>query len=557
MAEYSSKRAVGGLGSSRGGSGIGIRDKKHEDRSIQHCNRIGCSTRLHSMKETQVSNQERAKYSRPSFCPTSSKVGSTSKPFSGASGHRKSCPKHQNPKSVKETFLAENSSRQGETQASELTPAIAGIYASHPESKDADSAVLNGSSMNTIEEVVRYTVGSNSRSQEQIHQRSRLGKHNTSSISSAQRSFPPRNTNHTVKPALQGQGAIAQRYSLKNQSCTLISDVRPSSSSSDSDRDRRADGRKKRYPNGESSSRGKSLSGPSTAVKSGMQRNVICSPIPSFPDHQLPQQATRRTRNSVAIRDGVPSVRTQKVINGDTRTRLSNDNNDNHISFHEPVVISQSPQTEFLISESVRVSSSESFSRELPSVCLNTYGQTGSNHETARSRPIAHLEDSNNRPFHSLFLDQDVYRRFEEVVLALERIGQDDDLAYEQLLDLESNLLLGFHDQHRAMRLDIDNMSYEELLALEEKMGTVSTALTEEALSNCLKRSCYTSLPLVFGSPSCGDDDTKCIICQEEYVLGDEVGKLGCKHRYHVLCIHQWLRLKNWCPICKSPVLAS
>ncbi|CAL5370662.1 unnamed protein product [Camellia sinensis] len=45
-----------------------------------------------------------------------------------------------------------------------------------------------------------------------------------------------------------------------------------------------------------------------------------------------------------------------------------------------------------------------------------------------------------------------------------------------QLLALETNLFLGglgFYDQHRDMRLDIDNMSYEELLALEEKMGTV------------------------------------------------------------------------------------
>ena len=39
---------------------------------------------------------------------------------------------------------------------------------------------------------------------------------------------------------------------------------------------------------------------------------------------------------------------------------------------------------------------------------------------------------------------------------------------------------------------------------------------------------------------------------QEEYVVGDEVGKLGCKHQYHVKCIYQWLKQKNWCPICKA-----
>ena len=39
---------------------------------------------------------------------------------------------------------------------------------------------------------------------------------------------------------------------------------------------------------------------------------------------------------------------------------------------------------------------------------------------------------------------------------------------------------------------------------------------------------------------------------QEEYVSGDKVGILQCKHKYHVAGIQQWLRLKNWCPIFKS-----
>lgn len=76
-----------------------------------------------------------------------------------------------------------------------------------------------------------------------------------------------------------------------------------------------------------------------------------------------------------------------------------------------------------------------------------------------------------------------------QVLLALERIEQYEDLTYEvvpcfliccfffssfqlnevffilqQLLVLETNLLFGgltFHDQHSDMRMDIDNMSYE------------------------------------------------------------------------------------------------
>ncbi|CAD6265806.1 unnamed protein product [Miscanthus lutarioriparius] len=104
-----------------------------------------------------------------------------------------------------------------------------------------------------------------------------------------------------------------------------------------------------------------------------------------------------------------------------------------------------------------------------------------------------------------------------------------------------------FNDQHRGMRMDIDDMSYEDLLALGERIGTVSTGLSDDALSECLKRNLY--VPTT--SSSHEDGDIKCIICQEEYSSGVEVAKMACKHYYHTTCIQQWLQQKNWCPICK------
>jgi hypothetical protein len=71
-----------------------------------------------------------------------------------------------------------------------------------------------------------------------------------------------------------------------------------------------------------------------------------------------------------------------------------------------------------------------------------------------------------------------------------------------------------FYDQHRDMRLDIDNMSYEELLALGDKMGTVSTALSEEALSRSLKQSIYQETDETGSISLYKDDDIKCSICQ-------------------------------------------
>jgi hypothetical protein len=47
------------------------------------------------------------------------------------------------------------------------------------------------------------------------------------------------------------------------------------------------------------------------------------------------------------------------------------------------------------------------------------------------------------------------------------------------------------------------------------------------------------------------------LLCsQEEYVDGDELGKIDCGLGYHVSCIQQWLVQKNQCPICKATALS-
>ncbi|KAJ0979345.1 hypothetical protein J5N97_014819 [Dioscorea zingiberensis] len=103
-------------------------------------------------------------------------------------------------------------------------------------------------------------------------------------------------------------------------------------------------------------------------------------------------------------------------------------------------------------------------------------------------------------------------------------------------------------DQHRDMRLDIDNMSYEELLALEETIGSVSTGLSEEAISKNLRHTIYCS------SDQTLDDqqEERCTICLEEYEDRANLGVLNCRHEFHFCCIKQWLQIKNVCPICKA-----
>ncbi|KAL1299574.1 hypothetical protein HN51_044123 [Arachis hypogaea] len=126
-----------------------------------------------------------------------------------------------------------------------------------------------------------------------------------------------------------------------------------------------------------------------------------------------------------------------------------------------------------------------------------------------------------------------------------------DDVA---LIDEVGNLV----DHHRDMRMDIEDMSYEDLLALGERIGNVSTGLSEETIAAQLKTKSYFKPISATNSDEAALDDCEadsCIICQDEYKNKEKIGVLRCEHEYHADCLRKWLIVKNVCPICKSEAL--
>ncbi|XP_077210620.1 uncharacterized protein LOC143846089 isoform X1 [Tasmannia lanceolata] len=122
------------------------------------------------------------------------------------------------------------------------------------------------------------------------------------------------------------------------------------------------------------------------------------------------------------------------------------------------------------------------------------------------------------------------------------------------IMMIQTSLLLArtdAYDRYRELRLDVDNMSYEELLDLGERIGHVSTGLREEDIFFYLQKIKFSISDALPSQLSTGLE-FKCSICQEEYEADDELGKLHCGHGYHIYCIKQWLLNKNACPICKA-----
>ncbi|TKY58234.1 E3 ubiquitin-protein ligase HIP1 [Spatholobus suberectus] len=529
MDEYSSKRGVDRVVVPRKGMSHVFRDTANtRDRNGQICSRLGCSSRANLPKVAQVRSSEKGKSLRPSLQSSSHSkeaIGSSSRTTSNP-GKRLIEPR-KTLSSQFETDSSETSSVQDEPQFSELIPPSEEIRRG-PQAEGESTGPSNA---------ILMDVGS------------------TSAVSNTR---SPRNLNQ--RPGLRGQEikstgpvrrAVSSRHGLRNHRCNSVSDVIPAGcSSSYSTPNRRKDTIKKGNCEGGSSSstvRGKNMTGSSVEGRNSGSRNGI-----SISD-------SRRSRNIPSLRNtSMASVRTQRSISGHARGSFSSQGNENPVATTEsPVMVPLSPHSGDLNAPGVsfHTSTETPLSR---SSSYGSYGRPGTSSEQLCSvMPVSPAEYDIT---HSL-INQDSFRHYNmggiaEVLLALERIEQDVELTHEQILLLETNLFLNglnFYDHHRDMRLDIDNMSYEELLALEERMGTVSTALTEEALAECLKKSIYQSAPSDDADESGNEekDDIKCCICQEEYIVGDEIGGLQCEHRFHVVCIQEWLQLKNWCPICK------
>ncbi|CAI0415434.1 unnamed protein product [Linum tenue] len=96
--------------------------------------------------------------------------------------------------------------------------------------------------------------------------------------------------------------------------------------------------------------------------------------------------------------------------------------------------------------------------------------------------------------------------------------------------------------------VDPDELSYEELLALGEVVGTESRGLSADTIAN------LPSVNYKSGSNESGTSDS-CVICRLDYEDEETVTVLSCKHSYHAECINNWLQINKVCPVCSTEVL--
>ena len=134
--------------------------------------------------------------------------------------------------------------------------------------------------------------------------------------------------------------------------------------------------------------------------------------------------------------------------------------------------------------------------------------------------------------------------KLEKAVTELRLELYNSKQEYDQLRDWLARHGLDEFTDHFIPAFDIDAMSYEELLALEDRIGYVKIGLSESDIQRIPK--------VTIGTESA---EELCCVCLQPFEADTQAKQLpACGHLFHSGCIDEWLDKKKTCPLCVTEV---
>ncbi|XP_064296016.1 E3 ubiquitin-protein ligase ARK2C-like [Phalacrocorax carbo] len=101
--------------------------------------------------------------------------------------------------------------------------------------------------------------------------------------------------------------------------------------------------------------------------------------------------------------------------------------------------------------------------------------------------------------------------------------------------------------------------SYEELLQLEDRLGSMSQGAVQNTIERFTFPHKYKKRRPQEGKAEQedgeeSDTDEECTICLSMLEGGEDVRHLPCMHLFHQVCVDQWLATSKKCPICRVDI---
>jgi hypothetical protein len=124
----------------------------------------------------------------------------------------------------------------------------------------------------------------------------------------------------------------------------------------------------------------------------------------------------------------------------------------------------------------------------------------------------------------------------------------DEDERYARLLQQQEIALARSFMPEGLSELGVESegsldMSYEELLELQENLGEVKQRGMDDGSISRLPRVQY-AVGMEVG----------CVVCMTDFALDESLIRLPCMHHFHQDCAGRWLRVRASCPVCREMV---
>mmetsp|Transcript_24277 Transcript_24277/g.24203 ORF Transcript_24277/g.24203 Transcript_24277/m.24203 type:complete len:309 (-) Transcript_24277:55-981(-) len=94
--------------------------------------------------------------------------------------------------------------------------------------------------------------------------------------------------------------------------------------------------------------------------------------------------------------------------------------------------------------------------------------------------------------------------------------------------------------ENQNLEVDADNMNYEQLLELENNIGSVSKGYRQEEIE---------AIPITY---SFLNSTSNCPICLDDIEDGTPILSIACRHEFHMECLKKSLEDNKGCPVCKA-----
>lgn len=197
----------------------------------------------------------------------------------------------------------------------------------------------------------------------------------------------------------------------------------------------------------------------------------------------------------------------------------------------------------------------------LTSALMNEFGGGSEEEEVFRGRPVTQPPTNlrQHRHFTHTITSPAGTHTFSvlggEVNEMLFPFPRDTGMPYSdvELMFLRNLARSRMSNQHEhGGALDVDNMSYEELL---QRFGDHSPQPASRSSIASLPTRLFTADDKRRAQGS-GSDRESCLVCLAAFEVGDDVKSLPCLHNFHTECIDRWLATSGMCPVCKIRITA-